>query len=130
MIRLWVTLALSPVVGTGAAWVQQQAGVDGGSPLDAIIPALAGSSPFAALAMYIIISQRSDLQAAHDRNDALYKDVIERVIPGQVESNRLHVETAKVLEQATVNAHQLAGRSFDPVVQAKIYHLLQKLDST
>lgn len=122
-------LGMSSTLGVGASWLQNQATGDAGSPLDAIIPALAGSSPFAALAMYIIVSQRADLKEADDRVDALVKDMMERVIPGQVESNRLHVETGRVLEQATVNAHQLAGRSFDPVTQARIYHLLQKLDS-
>lgn len=128
MIGRWLgALILSPVLGVVGWVVQETAQASTGGPLDALIPALAGASPFAGLAMYVIVGQKADIKQAYEEKNALIKDMMERVIPGQVESNRLHQEVVKALESATVVSHQLAGRSFDPMVQAEILGLLREL---
>lgn len=128
MIIRWVgALVLSPCFGV-LAWVAQEtAQVSTGGALDSLLPALAGASPFAGLAMYVIVGQKSDLKQANDEKNALIKDVIDRVIPSQVESNRLHTDVLRALEAATVQSHQMAARSFDPVVMAEILQQLRRL---
>lgn len=122
-------LSLLPLIASpSVAWLVAQPVTDTGPDTTAtLITAIAGSSPFAALAIYVIISYKSDAKEAREQRDELVKDMMERVIPGQVESNRLHAETIKTFESVMITAHTLASRAYDPGTQAEILRHLSRL---
>lgn len=125
MIKLWAAaLSVTPLAGWVGNVLAQAAPSDTTTTL---VTALAGSSPFAGLAMYVIMGGRNDLRQIQAEKNELIKNLMERVIPGQMESNRLHAEVVKALEAATINAQEMATRGFDPSVSAEILHQLKRL---
>lgn len=129
ILRLAGAAVLSPILATIAYWAQQADSTAPQADLQVtLVTAIAGSSPFAALAIYIIISQRGDLKEEREATSALIKEVMDKVIPAQVESNRLHAETIKALETATVQAHALAGRSFSPDTMNRLLRALNRIE--
>jgi hypothetical protein len=87
-----------------------------------LVTAIAGSSPFAALAVYVITSQRADLKEERAARDQLMRDVIAAL----AESNRLHPEVIRAIEVSTVQAHALAGQRLNPEQLSELIRLVRE----